>query len=259
VQEWAKFSNDFNPIHFDPQYAREAGLDGLVVHGMLALLPIKSALAKTVHDPDPGTRTRWMKFRALFRSPVPHDSATELTFRPSKGQGLDFRVHASDTGQERFRGSYGPAADQGEWLDSNSLGKETFSMLGAHEMERFRAVYPAVEPGWIALDAIVFSDFIRTRLKTLSRAAQRERAGVTAEERKNVLMQASHTVFIDTRELGGFGPLPFDCAELSYAMAAPDMVASQSGVAGSVSLAVAKREKLVMLVEIGLLAKTATD
>ena len=54
VQEWARFSDDFNPIHFDSQYAKGAGLDGLVVHGMLALLPVKSALTEAAHDLGPG-------------------------------------------------------------------------------------------------------------------------------------------------------------------------------------------------------------
>jgi hypothetical protein len=258
VSAWAKFSNDFNPIHFDPHYARSAGLGGLVVHGMLALLPVKAALVNAAHDSG-APRSRWMKFRALFRSPVLHESSSELTYRDAKGQGLDFRVHAADTGQERFRGSWGPAADQGAWLDSHPLDRQTFSVLQAAEAERFRSTYPHVRPGWIALDAIVFSDFIRTKLKTLSRAAQRERAGTATPEGKDVLMQASQTVLVDTQELGGPGPLPFDCGELSYAMAAPEMVTSQGGIAGSVSLAVTRREKLVMLVEIGLLARTATD
>ena len=32
---WAGASGDYNPIHYDPDYARRHGLDGIIVHGQL--------------------------------------------------------------------------------------------------------------------------------------------------------------------------------------------------------------------------------
>ncbi|UCB43757.1 MAG: MaoC family dehydratase [Dehalococcoidales bacterium] len=37
VNLYAEASKDFNPIHIDPEFARQAGLDGTIAHGMLIL------------------------------------------------------------------------------------------------------------------------------------------------------------------------------------------------------------------------------
>ena len=37
INLYAEASKDFNPIHLDPEFAREAGLDGTIAHGMLIL------------------------------------------------------------------------------------------------------------------------------------------------------------------------------------------------------------------------------
>ncbi len=37
IKLYAEASKDFNPIHIDPEFARQAGLDGTIAHGMLIL------------------------------------------------------------------------------------------------------------------------------------------------------------------------------------------------------------------------------
>lgn len=37
VRQYAEASGDFNPIHLDDDYARQAGLEGTIVHGMLTM------------------------------------------------------------------------------------------------------------------------------------------------------------------------------------------------------------------------------
>jgi 3-hydroxybutyryl-CoA dehydratase len=37
INLYAEASQDFNPIHLDPAFARQAGLDGTIAHGMLIL------------------------------------------------------------------------------------------------------------------------------------------------------------------------------------------------------------------------------
>jgi acyl dehydratase len=41
IARWADFSGDYNAIHFDRASALKAGLEGLVVHGMLVLLTVR--------------------------------------------------------------------------------------------------------------------------------------------------------------------------------------------------------------------------
>ncbi len=38
-------SGDFNPIHTDPQFAKEAGLDGTIVHGMYVMAQLGRMLS----------------------------------------------------------------------------------------------------------------------------------------------------------------------------------------------------------------------
>lgn len=37
LASYAKASGDLNPLHLDPEFARQAGFDNLVVHGMLSM------------------------------------------------------------------------------------------------------------------------------------------------------------------------------------------------------------------------------
>jgi len=262
VRRWAEFSSDFNPIHFDAEQARNAGLDDLVVHGMLALLPVKQAVSQAhasggaaVQQGDEG---RWMKFHALFRNPIPHGSPSRLMVKPSRS-GFAFQMSAEETQQERFRGSFTPAADHAGWLKQRGFAPASFLNLRAEDAERFAASYPEVQEGWIMLDAIIFSEFMRCQLDGIARRVQRELAQVMGNDSVHGLfVQASHTVYVDTQALRSPGPLPFGCDELSYATGEPDVVVNSDKLIGSVSLPVVRGQKLIMLVEIGLLAKPVT-
>jgi hypothetical protein len=198
-----------------------------------------------------------MKFHALFRRSIPHDSVSLLTLRASKTTGLDFRLNASGTKEERFRGSFAPTSDHGCWLETHKLGERSFSALAPGEAQRFAQSYPAVHEGWIALDAIVFADFIRTKLDAIALMVRKDFRQVMGSTDSGVFVQVSHTVFINTSVLRTPGPLPFDCGQLSYAMAPPEIIANQGNLVGSVSLPVVHGKTLVMLIEIGLLAKPA--
>ena len=47
---YAGASGDFNPIHFDETYARAAGLDGVIGHGMLAMGLVSTAVTDWLGD-----------------------------------------------------------------------------------------------------------------------------------------------------------------------------------------------------------------
>lgn len=44
VRQYAEASGDFNPIHLDDDYARQAGLGGVIVHGMLTMAQMVAML-----------------------------------------------------------------------------------------------------------------------------------------------------------------------------------------------------------------------
>ena len=43
--EYAKASGDFNPIHFDKEFAKTIGLDNIIVHGMLIMAHLGKSIA----------------------------------------------------------------------------------------------------------------------------------------------------------------------------------------------------------------------
>jgi acyl dehydratase len=44
IRQYAEASGDFNPIHLDDKYARQAGLGGLIAHGMLTMAQMEAML-----------------------------------------------------------------------------------------------------------------------------------------------------------------------------------------------------------------------
>jgi acyl dehydratase len=63
---YAGASGDLNPIHWDERSAREAGLPGVIAHGMLTM-----GLAARVVTDWAGARGTVTEYRARFRRPVP--------------------------------------------------------------------------------------------------------------------------------------------------------------------------------------------
>jgi acyl dehydratase len=47
---YAGASTDFNPIHYDTDYAQEAGLGGVIGHGMLAMGLVSEAVTDWIED-----------------------------------------------------------------------------------------------------------------------------------------------------------------------------------------------------------------
>lgn len=78
-------SGDINPIHVDDEYARGAGLPGIIVHGLCTMAMCGSAVVDTVASGDPG---RLGRLAVRFSKPV--------------FPGTDLTVHVYDAG----RGAY---------------------------------------------------------------------------------------------------------------------------------------------------------
>jgi len=66
---YAGASGDFNPIHYDHDAARGAGLDGIVVHGLLMGAWISQLASASSRNPDPLTELR-LRFRNALRPGV---------------------------------------------------------------------------------------------------------------------------------------------------------------------------------------------
>lgn len=249
VKKWAKFSCDYNPIHFNLEDAKRAGLDALILHGMLALLPVKQAVSKEYlqqNDFDAG----WMKFRALFRNPIPHDCMVRLWTKTVDG-GLNFRISEPESEREHFRGAYIPVGDPTPQF-ANDVAKIKFSTIPDGKNQcRFAEYYPNVQERWIELDAVIFSEFIRSEIQVFKEMSQMH--GKNAS--KNVLFQTSHSVTFDTGFFADESLASLDFEQVTYGITEPEMISSDDQLIGTVSLLVMAGHRLVMLLEIGLIAK----
>lgn len=73
INLYAEASKDFNPIHIDPEFARQVGLDGTIAHGMLVLAYISEFMTISFGQ-------TWLdsgNISARFKSPArPGDTIT---------------------------------------------------------------------------------------------------------------------------------------------------------------------------------------
>lgn len=73
INLYAEASQDFNPIHIDPEFARQAGLDGTIAHGMLILAYISEFMTNSFGQ-------SWLtssKLSTRFKAPArPGDTVT---------------------------------------------------------------------------------------------------------------------------------------------------------------------------------------
>lgn len=55
IMDYAELTNDYNPIHVDPEFAAKTSFGGVIAHGTMSVALIWQALTKTLgHDALPG-------------------------------------------------------------------------------------------------------------------------------------------------------------------------------------------------------------
>lgn len=77
LKVWAKFSSDWNPIHFSEDDAQKAGYETIFVHGMLALLPFTHQMLTM-----PFAEKEWVKALFRFRAPTPLNEPLHIGLDP---------------------------------------------------------------------------------------------------------------------------------------------------------------------------------
>ena len=75
LRRYAEASGDLNPLHLDPEFARQAGFDDVIVHGMLGM----ALLGRLVTESFPNYRLKL--FQARFRKVVPIGEPIRCTAR----------------------------------------------------------------------------------------------------------------------------------------------------------------------------------
>lgn len=255
LEKWAAFSGDYNPIHFEREAAARLGLQEIVVHGMLAMLPLKTSL-ENVSAEHYSKGARWS---ASLLNPVPLDALSQANVENSGAGGKAAFSLASDGGRTKFiKGAFLPA----DFAEVAPAEKGALTLVPPQEVaekaKEFRADYPQASRLWVFLDALAFYLYVKRNSENVFAVELREhlaRTGGPAQAGHGDLLvvHATHTVTIAPallrRPLGE--PLP----RFEYGVRGKDAIHNAGALFGVVEFAVYLDGEPSLVIEMGLMAK----
>lgn len=195
LDAWGRFSGDVNPIHFDSQVAQDLlGLDGPVVHGMLAMLELKSAFSKSLQDNHDPAALHWT---AMLRRPIPARARYRIDTTASGSPRIRTNLVCANAGTKFITSTSAPA-QLAQTAHQSEVPAERFLVqpaVLAAQLSQFRDLYPDLRHGWIFLDALLFSQFVRVHCReSLASAGISDSSFAADAGGVALLMQGSHSV-----------------------------------------------------------------
>lgn len=159
IKTWADLVGDYNPIHFDDSLSRDRGLNGVVVHGMLALLYLKNLVGHEIGRT--GDAGEWLRVKARFRVPVL--------------RAADYRIDARESAlRTRFNLTHdidGAVAIDGmmNWGDAPEPGEPSYIFEvpeGGYEdlLRRYKKAFPEMNLAWLFLDCLLFEILLKNEI-----------------------------------------------------------------------------------------------
>jgi hypothetical protein len=248
VEKWATFSGDRNPIHFDLDAAKKVTDEGLVVHGMLVLLPVKQLMSGS-YDDLPSVTRQWTRLQSYFRQPVPHSRNVKIQVARTE-QKAQYTVLRDDRQRAYLQGlmSYGMPPDVSFSGAGTVFGHEDLLKRWRY----FQDSFPDIKSTWIFIDSLLFSTFIEQDLSTLIAAATRAGASTPDPEwTSRFVVQTSQCVWFDQVFLQTLA-FPQDLT-LTYRRARGEWMADGDRVIGRVGLEARINDQRVLHSNVGLL------
>lgn len=221
--DWAAFSGDHNPVHFDELLMRRQGRKGLIVHGMLAMLPMKMMAAVKLLAKGAGDQS----LKIVLRKPVYVNE--RVTCSVTDGALQKLRL-TNDAGELIYVGELLPEAVTGE----RSSPAQTLpdDVLQA-KLSAFRERYPQAEYDWIFLDALAFSLYIDANgTSALASDTLHYLENTNPFNDGDILVyQISHTVLVKEKLLRRRG---FSTGRMAYSLEGNGICSTGEHVVGSV-------------------------
>ncbi|PWB81013.1 MAG: hypothetical protein C3F11_16455 [Methylocystaceae bacterium] len=255
LEKWAAFSGDYNPIHFEREAAARLGLREIVVHGMLAMLPLKTSLetASAEHYPK---GARWS---ASLLNPVPLEAPSQAKVESGGAGGKAAFSLSSDAGATKFiKGAFSPAS----FDEAAPAEKGDVTLVSAEEVaekaREFRAAYPQASRLWVFLDALAFYLYVKRNSENVFAVELREhlaRTGGPAQAGHGDLLvvHATHTVTIAPALLRR--PFAEPLPRFEYGVRGKDAIHNAGALFGVVEFSVYLDGAPSLLIEMGLMAK----
>lgn len=159
AERWAAFSKDYNPIHFDAVEAKHLGMEDVCVHGMRAMLDVKSALSRALQKQT--LSTGGLLFNCRLREPVACEKPYHLVLSEMPSVGLQQLTGNLRNAQTQARSmssklSESPPLVLSPIMQANTLRGEALSTL----YRQFQTVEPQIAPLWSFFDAVLFRQLV---------------------------------------------------------------------------------------------------
>ena len=253
LKNWARFSGDFNPIHFDDNVAELAvGRGGVVIHGMLAMLTIKS-----LHDDSDGDGEDWLQWHAMLRKAMPLRDTYMLESKPApRGGGVRFKLIGKSDAEAKITGSFASTSPPPRELSACDRLEVDVAAAKA-ELAEFMKLFPTASAAWIAFDAFVFARYIKYHAATGFQDDLRKHFGselnADLSSGKLVTMQTHHT---DHYARSMRRPVTaIEIARIEYGIVKTDELLSNDSLFATVNIPIWINSVLVQVVQIGLMAR----
>jgi MaoC like domain len=252
VKKWANFSGDHNPIHFDMDAATKVTDEGLVVHGMLVLLPVKQMMTED-RDELPSVTRQWTRLQSSFRQPVPHLRNVEVRVTRADHK-AKYTVLREDRQMPYLQGMMSRGMPPEVPLPGDGTVFDRKDLL--QRWDYFRGSFPDINSTWIFIDALLFSAFVERDASDLIAAVTGELAPAQHHKGKfRFVVQTSQCVWFDQTFLQTLA-VPQD-SNLSYRYARGEWMADGDRVIGRVGLEARMNDRRILHSDVGLLLQSS--
>lgn len=250
VTGWANYSGDFNPIHFDIEWAKKLDVDGLVVHGMLAMLHIKHYLHQA-ESAASKSGTGWKKFKTMLRNPLPYGHEVNIN-TSQKREALKFKGAHANSETEYFKGELKPLEKTSDELLGQPILTGTINSL--ENIVLFREYFAESFPAWIVLDAMIFSDFMKYQIVPLrTHINHMLRDNINFQTGEEIIVHANHAVHFNSCLLSGPDLGVLIQENINYEILEPELITNPDKTICMVKCLVKQSDTELMVVEMGLL------
>ncbi len=256
VRNWAEFSGDWNPLHFDVNVAHAFGAKTIFAHGMLSMLPTKISVSKFNDCFDAGG---WLRFDVKLREPTPVNEIVKVVWEEPKNNKCFGELRSL---QENVVLSYLTFSKHSD-LPTNTQNKSTnHAKISKKQISNFFDLTISnkrinTADLWVCLDAIMVSEFIK--ISDISG----EGSAIKVVFPENyiphlvdpMLVHSRHTVYINSQIMLAKNNKIWDFENCEFTINVSEPVVKKNGASGFVSLQLDINEKPVLRCDIVLTLK----
>ncbi|WP_057461021.1 MaoC/PaaZ C-terminal domain-containing protein [Pseudovibrio sp. POLY-S9] len=250
IQNWASFSGDYNPLHFDEAFAHFAGLDTVSIHGMALMLPLKHYVSQRLRNWRHGAVWNARMYRPVLTKSEMYISHSEMNEK------IYFSLRNNADCARDICGSLSKIEFKNKFFMRNNLNVIIPSSFIDKKKREFIKIYPSITSSWIFLESLVFSEV----LGLLDQCTQSQEVSLTRYTRKlntnKLHMHVTHVVELSDSIIRSSSDITFD--HVQFNIQCLDKYSSNIGDYSSYKLHVFLNKTHIFNVKFSLLSKAVS-